>query len=91
MTLTPELLGSAAVGLLVILASIGGYLKNRKSPPIDHMRIGGANVNETHVERLLKSMERIAVSVEKISDDRQQKMQDTLDAVVTLLKDQSTP
>lgn len=62
MDLTPELLGTAAVGLIVIIGAIGTYLRNLRKPVADPVMagIGGGFVDREQMERLIYQTQRIA-------------------------------
>lgn len=65
MELTPELLGTAGVGLLVILGAIGNYLRTLKSPSRNPLidGIGGGLVDREQMERLITEVKRIADAI----------------------------
>lgn len=62
MELTPELLGTGIVGLLVIVGAIGQYLRTYRSSPPNPV-IAGVGLelgNREQVERLIEQVKRIA-------------------------------
>lgn len=63
MDLTPELLGTGFVGLVVILGAVGQYLRSRQAPPALPPAIAsiGADLgNREQMERLIAEVKRIA-------------------------------
>ena len=89
MDLTPELLGTAAVGIIVILGAIGNYLRTRQQPT--HVNpiatgIGGGFLDREQMERLVVNTARIAAAVETIADRRQTDMQETLHEIAEQMK-----
>ena len=65
MELTPELIGTAAVGVLVILGAIGNYLRTLKSPSSNPVVTGiGLSFGEREqMERLIASVNRVADAI----------------------------
>ena len=78
MELTPELLGTAAVGAIVVVGAIGNYLRGLKARPQDPVLTGiGIELgNREQTERLISVQTRIAVAMETMADKRTTEMED---------------
>ena len=79
MELTPELLGTAAVGAVVILGAIGNYLRSlkaRPSQPDAILRGIGMELGEEQTERMIVQFTRIADSVAVLADKRTDEMEE---------------
>ena len=81
MELTPELLGTAAVGAVVILGAIGNYLRSlREKPKPDvHPVLTGVGIgwgDRDQTERMITQFTRIADSVAILADKRTDEMEE---------------
>ncbi|GAB5506702.1 MAG: hypothetical protein Rhirs2KO_18650 [Rhizobiaceae bacterium] len=92
MELTAELIAQGVVGLLTVLGAVGVYLRTRQKPPPSEgavvSGIGVGLIEREQAERLIRVLERIAVSVETMADRRQNDMQETLHDIAEQLKKQ---
>jgi len=72
MNLTPELLGTGAVGAVVILGAVGNYLLSLRRAPrsMDSVLtgIGLAFGDKEQSERVISALVRIAAAVESMAD-----------------------
>jgi hypothetical protein len=80
MTLTPELLGTGIVGLIIILGAIGNYLRTRDKPPQhDASLVAGIGIgwgDREQVERMIALFGRIATALEILADRRTEEMEE---------------
>ena len=80
MTLTPEILFTGIVGLLIILGAIGNYLRTRDKPSYATRPaltgIGMAWGEREQIERMIGVQERIARSLEILADRRTEEMEE---------------
>lgn len=84
MELTPELIGTIAVGAFVALGAIGNYLQKLKAQPPNPVLTGiiGEYGNREQTDRLILVHERIAKAVEALADKRAgDKHQEILDRI----------
>lgn len=90
MDLTPELLGTAAVGLLVILGAIGNYLRALKRGPPDPMLsgVGGGLVDRDQMERLIAAVNRLG---DIMADKNAAGINDRLDDLVDKIDHMVSP
>jgi hypothetical protein len=79
MELTPEVLATGAVGLVVVIGAIGQYLKSLKTTPAQSSVLQGVGIelgNREQTERLIGVQTRIAVALEALADKRTSEMED---------------
>jgi hypothetical protein len=80
MELTPELLGTAAVGVVIILGAVGNYLRSLKalpSQPDAVLRgIGMELGDKDQTERLIAQVKRIADGMDILADKRTDEMEE---------------
>ena len=79
MELTPELLGTGVVGLIVVIGAVGRYLSSLRAPPppqgpvLTGIGLGWSDREQT--ERMFAMIERIAKALETIADKRTSEME----------------
>jgi hypothetical protein len=80
MELTPEVLATGAVGLVVVIGAIGQYLKSLKTTPQSQSSVlQGVGIelgNREQTERLIGIQTRIAVALESLADKRTSEMEE---------------
>lgn len=84
MDLTPELLGTAAVGLIVIIGAIGNYLRALRRPPPNPVLsgVGGGLAEHEQMERLIFEMKRIADALtDKNTSSINSRLEELADAI----------
>lgn len=92
MELTPEWLGAGVVGALVAIGAAHRYLSGLKSrPPATAPQsvlagVGFGMIDRDHAERVVRALERIADSCDRMSDKRQDDMQHSLDGILKELR-----
>lgn len=80
MVLTPELLGTGIVGLIIILGAVGNYLRSREKPthrpdPV-LTGIGLAYGDREQCERLITVLTRMSRALDILADRRTDEMED---------------
>ncbi|WP_223479268.1 hypothetical protein [Oricola indica] len=84
-----EILTSAGVGVIILLAAIRQYF-NGRSPKVPDgsvlTGIGVGLVERDQAERAVKALERIADAAERMGDQRQANMQHTLEEIAEQLR-----
>lgn len=91
MELTPELLGTAAVGAVVIVSAIGNYLRTLKEKPrpIDPV-IAGIGIgygDREQTERLILEVRGCRIALEALADKRADEMEEMQQALLDRLDD----
>jgi len=84
MELTPELLGTAAVGLIVIIGAIGNYLRVLRRPSADPVLAGvaGGLTDRDQMERLIAQVTRIADAIsDKNTSSINSRLEELADAI----------
>lgn len=90
MELTPEILASGVVGVLVIAAAIGTYLKSLKAPSPNPMMagIGGGFVDREQMAQLIAAVNRVA---DVLSDKNAANLNERLDDIMDRLDGKKPP
>lgn len=89
MELTPELLGTGAVGTVVIVSAIGNYLRALKEKPrgMDAVvaGVGFGFGDKEQCERVISVLERCARALEALADKRTDEMEEMHKALLERL------
>ncbi len=95
MELTAELLGAGIVGVLVVAAAVGNYLRSLRAPPPTLEKssavlagIGLGYVEREQMERLIAEVKRIA---DAIGDKKAADINDKLEHMVERLDSMQSP
>lgn len=85
MELTPELLASGVVGVIVVLGAIGQYLRTFKAKPPQDPVLAGVGIelgNREQTERVIAQLKRIADALtEKNASDISDRLEDLAEKV----------
>lgn len=89
MELTPELLGTAGVGAVVLIGAIGNYLRSlREKPRASDPVIAGIGLafgDREQSERMISALTRMAAAMEILADRRTDEMADIQKALLERL------